>query len=185
MRLANEDVTRRVSQVTEEHAEDLLAYFVRRVTPSEDAADLLSETLEILWRKAGSLPTTDEDVRPWLFGVARNVLRHYYRRETRRSAIAQRLREELAGYRPSNADTPVVLALHEALAALPEKDAEIIRLVHWEGFALREVARILRMREGTVRSRYHRSRSTLRSQLAGAERHQARALEPSAASSTP
>lgn len=175
---------KRATRLFELHAHDLLAYFTRRVVPTADAADLVAETMEILWRKAGSLPTADGDVRPWLFGVARNVLRHHYRRETRRSAVAQRLREELAGYRPSNADDATVLVLHEALAALPEKDAEIIRLMHWEGFSLTEVARILRMRDGTVRSRYHRSRRTLRNQLVGEETGRGRALNPATASST-
>ncbi|WP_275094068.1 RNA polymerase sigma factor [Microbacterium lushaniae] len=38
-------------------------------------------------------------------------------------------------------------------------------LIHWEGFSLVEVSRILAMKEGTVRSRYHRARASLRSQL--------------------
>ncbi|WP_127476394.1 RNA polymerase sigma factor [Microbacterium sulfonylureivorans] len=55
--------------------------------------------------------------------------------------------------------------LHQALATLPSIDRDIITLIHWEGFSLVDASRILHMKEGTLRSRYHRARAVLRAQL--------------------
>lgn len=156
----------RVEAAVKAHAPALLGYFARRVESAADAADLLAETLLVLWRRAASLPPTDADIRPWMFGVARNVLMHHQRRATRQRAITDRLRSVLsvtphAGF----ADSAEHDELHQALATLDPIDRDIIGLVHWEGFSLVEASRILHMKEGTVRSRYHRARTALRVQL--------------------
>ncbi|MFD0759501.1 RNA polymerase sigma factor [Arthrobacter ulcerisalmonis] len=51
------------------------------------------------------------------------------------------------------------------MASLDAVDQDIIGLVHWDGFSLVEVSRIMKMKEGTVRSRYHRARTVLRIQI--------------------
>jgi RNA polymerase sigma-70 factor (ECF subfamily) len=56
------------------NASDLLSYFERRVSPVADAADLLSATYLVAWRKVDSIPTDPEQARMWLFGVARRTL---------------------------------------------------------------------------------------------------------------
>lgn len=144
----------------------LLAYFVRRVTPAEDAADLLSETLLLLWRRVDAIPTDPDGARMWAFGVARNVLRGHRRTDQRRSALVGRLRLEL-----SSADEVAhpaderVLDLRAAIDRLKPIDQEILKLVHWDGLSLIEAAAVVGMREGTLRSRYHRARARLRRQL--------------------
>ncbi len=50
------------------HLPDLLAYFARRIRPQEDAADCLSETLLVLWRRRDKLPSDQGGVRAWRFG---------------------------------------------------------------------------------------------------------------------
>lgn len=157
----------RVEAVVQEHAPDILAYFARRVEPRHHAADLLSETLLIVWRRAASLPGVDGEVRPWLFGIARHVLMHHYRSATRQRALADRLRSILsvtphAGFE----DTTEYDDLRLAIASLDPLDQDIIGLVHWEGFSLVEASRILKKKETTVRSRYHRAKANLRAQLA-------------------
>src|SRR3954467_1347408 len=52
---------------------DLLSYFLGRLGNREDAADALSETMVVLWRKRSHLPSDPTDVRRWAFGVARLV----------------------------------------------------------------------------------------------------------------
>ncbi len=54
------DRVARVEKAVREHAPGILAYFSRRVEPGHDAADLLAETLLVVWRRASSLPTDDE-----------------------------------------------------------------------------------------------------------------------------
>lgn len=162
--------TARVEKTVTECAPALLAYFARRVDRPDDAADLLSETLLVLWRRAAAMPTVDAQVRPWMFGIARHVLLHHRRSVGRQRAVTDRLRSILeatphAGF----ADPTEYDELHAALRTLDAIDREIIGLVHWEGLSLAEAARVVRLKEGTVRSRYHRARATLRRSLTPAE----------------
>jgi RNA polymerase sigma-70 factor (ECF subfamily) len=52
--------------------------------------------------------------------------------------------------------------VRQAINSLKPLDQEIIRLVHWDGFALVEAARLLGKRPSTIRSRYHRARGQVR-----------------------
>lgn len=161
-----DDRTARVENAVKAHAPALLAYFARRVSQSHDAADLLADTLLVLWRRASSIPTTESEVRPWMFGIARHVLMHHYRRQGRQRAVANKLRGILSDTpRAGFVDAAEYDVLHYALATLDAIDRDIIGLIHWEGFSQVEASRILRMKEGTLRSRYHRARAALRAQL--------------------
>lgn len=171
--MGTENRAARVENATRAHAPALLAYFARRVEQPHDAADLLAETLLVLWRRASSLPVDDAEVRPWMFGIGRNVLMHHRRRVLRQRAISDKLRSILSATpRPGFSDASEHDSLHRAIGTLDAIDQDIIGLVHWEGFSLVEVSRIVGMKEGTVRSRYHRARTTLRTQLEGHLAHQ-------------
>jgi RNA polymerase sigma-70 factor (ECF subfamily) len=152
----------RIESVVRREAPALLAYFERRSTP-HDAADLLGETLLIAWRRVSAVPPDDREARMWLFGVARRVLMTSRRSGVRRQALADRLREE-ALTRATEA-APQDDGLREALAGLDALDAEIIRLLHWDGFGLSEIAQHLGKPAGTIRSRYSRARAALRAAL--------------------
>jgi len=161
-------VTDHVQRLVEDNAPDLLAYFLRRVEVAEDAADLLNEVLLVIWRKAGSLPGDHTEARMWMFGVARNVLSTHRRASGRRSALHERLREQLAephGGDDQDGDGSDVQA---ALAQLEPLDQEVMRLLFWDGFSQAQVAALLGMPEGTVRSRTHRARQRMKQTLGAA-----------------
>jgi RNA polymerase sigma factor (sigma-70 family) len=155
----------RVQALVEHLAPDLLRYFVRRVTPTFDAADLLSDTLLVICRRARHLPSDDQQARLWAFGVARKVLAGQRRSTRRHSALVTRLKQELEQTGGGGHQDRSVEHLHIALATLDPLDQEIIRLVHWDGFSQAEVAQVLDRPAGTIRSRYARARSALRSEL--------------------
>ena len=152
-----------IAAFVEREAPSILDYFGRRVQ-SADAADLLGETLVVVARKTGSIPTNELNARMWLFGVARKVLSTHRRSAVRRTALADKLRLELAA-RSQAPDAAAHDEVREAIAALPALDREIIELVYWEGFSLEEVAGILSMRSATVRSRHARAKEKLRAVL--------------------
>ena len=152
-----------ITDFVEREAPAVLDYFGRRVAHA-DAADLLGETLVVVWRKAGSIPSDETRARMWLYGVARKVLSQHRRSSVRRSALAERLRLELRE-QPATVDPTEHDEVRAHIAALPAVDREIIELVYWEGFSLVEVAGILGMRQPTVRSRHARARATLKAAL--------------------
>ena len=169
-RAASDDAAALIEAVVERETAGLLAYFMRRVSPVEDAPDLLAETLLVLWRRADAVPRDPTAARMWAYGVARRVFATHRRGATRRSALADRLRQELATGSHSTDDEQDRPAdrVHFALSTLPDLDQEIIRLVHWDGLSLVEVSGVLGRRQGTIRSRYHRARTALKRELESA-----------------
>ena len=157
----------RVTDVVQREAISLLAYFRRRVDEPEDAADLVAETLMVVWRRIEALPVDDTEARMWMFGIARHVHSDYHRGRRRRLALADKLRDHLLN--TGRGLAPTVdghhLDLANAMARLPPLDQEIIRLVHWDGLSLEEVSQHLSRPVGTIRSRYHRTRRRLREAL--------------------
>jgi RNA polymerase sigma-70 factor, ECF subfamily len=144
-----------------ETSQDLLAFFLRRCLTAEDAADCLSETFRIVWEKRKRIPSGD-DARPWLFGVARNVLRRERASAERKAEATHEL--GLAAQR-SGAFTSTNAAALAALAALSPLDQEIITMIAWDDLAPREVAAILGLSPNVVRVRAHRAREQLRNRL--------------------
>ena len=153
-----------VRTFVEREASDLLAYFVRRTESAEDAADMLSETLLVIWRREGFIPSDATEARMWMFGVARKVLSGHRRTRSRQAALRTRLADELT-ITQVDASEPWVDEVRAAISQLAEIDREIMRLVYWDGFSLGQTAQILRMRPGTVRSRHHRARARMRELL--------------------
>lgn len=168
--MSSEELRARVAAAAEREAPDLLAYFIRRSPVREDAADLLSETMLVLWRRARDAPLNDAQLRAWLFGVAHRVLQRHRRSWARRLAATERLRSELEQQSYSGfAETDDADRLRDALRELPELDRHIITLVHWEGFTQAQAAAILGRNPSTVRTRYERTRQRLRALLAEEE----------------
>jgi RNA polymerase sigma-70 factor (ECF subfamily) len=146
-----------------EVAPDLLAYFRRRIG-DDDAADQLAETLATAWRRNRMMPEDSEGARRWLFGIAHHTLLNHTRGVRRRHRLADRLRGVLAsGCSVAAADEGV--EVRDAIARLEPKLAELVRLVHWEGFTLAEAADILGLPASTARNHYQAAKRQLRSAL--------------------
>ncbi|WP_229727801.1 RNA polymerase sigma factor [Mycetocola zhadangensis] len=107
------------------------------------------------YRRIDRLPDDSEEARMWLFGVARRVLANHRRGAVRRATI-----------RLSYVDEPDKYSeVREAIEALPANQRELVQLVHWDGFSLREAAGIAGVSESTARGRYERARKRLHDSL--------------------
>lgn len=136
-------------------ARDVFAYVRRRT--ARDAEDLVAETYAVAWRRRADLPPPMLR-RAWLFGVARRLLAADARRRARDGDLGRELGQEHAGAPPGERTAAVVAA---ALDRLPPAEAEILRLVGWEGLTPAELAVALGVRPGTARVRLHRARRSL------------------------
>ena len=146
------------------NAADLLSYFGRRVSIPADAADLLSETFVVAWRRIDRMPADPEQARMWLFGVAWRVLGNAVRGSNRHADLTLKLRQHLET-RPTETTDPATLEVREALDRLPSDQRELVRLILWDGFTLPQAATILGTSESTARGRYQRARIRLRELL--------------------
>lgn len=157
------DPGRRLSVLLSDVMPDLGAYFQRRVG-LDDAPDLLGETMVVAWRRVADLPLDTEGARMWLFGIARGTLLNYARGERRRGALFDRLRGAMQ-LRTTSPGADEGADVRDAVARLGADLAEIVSLIHWDGFTLPEVAELLGVPVTTVRSRYRRARAMLRDAL--------------------
>lgn len=144
---------------------DLLAYLQRRVG-LDDAPDLLGETMVVAWRRARELPAEPERARMWLFGIARGTLLNHARGERRRWALADRIRVDAGRDAAPAADEGA--EVRDAIARLEPDLAELVRLVHWEGFTIAEAAEVLGLTASTARGRYAKAKDALRAALGAA-----------------
>jgi RNA polymerase sigma-70 factor (ECF subfamily) len=156
----------RFSRLFGDHERELLAYVLRRVDRPEDAADVVAETFLVAWRRIDRVPAGD-DARLWLYGVARRQLANQRRGHLRRSRLADRLRSELevTVVGAGGPEDHRVAAVRAALSRIDEEDREILRLTSWEGLSPSEIAAVVGVPAVTVRSRLHRARKRLRSEL--------------------
>lgn len=143
----------------------LLGYALRRANDAEDAADVVSETFLVAWRRLPEVPE-EPAARLWLYGVARRVLANQRRGTARRDRLGARLRHDLAAAVPDHADTLTASAdLDAALSRLGALDREVLQLAAWEGLDPRGIATVLNVPAGTVRTRLSRARARLRREL--------------------
>ena len=143
-------------------------YLARRVGASA-ADDLAAETFIVAFRNWGKLDP-ERAVRPWLYGIAANVMRHHWRKERRMLRAYAR-----TGLDPVFAEDDEAVEradaggrrreLAEMLATLSRDEREILLLHAWAGLTDTEIAEALGLPIGTMKSRFSRTREKLRNQL--------------------
>ena len=137
--------------------EDLTLYAMRRVGP-ESADDVVNEAYTIAWRKWIDPPPADP--RPWLFGIARNIVRN----ELRRARRAERFRSSWLGD-PTVEAQSLDQDFRRAFATLSLDDQEILRLIAWDGIDPSQLAEALNIKPGTAATRLSRARARLTTAL--------------------
>jgi RNA polymerase sigma-70 factor (ECF subfamily) len=157
--------------VFDRHAALLFRFLVRRV--GRDAADeLLGETFRIAFERRGSFDPAYASARPWVYGIATNLLAKHRRTEGRRLAataqlVQQRVPEPMADAVAADVDArrlwPHVAG---AIASLPDGERDALLLFAWEELPYADIAVALAIPVGTVRSRINRARRRIRELVA-------------------
>jgi RNA polymerase sigma factor (sigma-70 family) len=152
------------------HAPHIQRYVVRRL--GQDAADdIVAETFLLAFRQRGSYDQTRADARPWLYGIATNLIGRHRRAEIRMyRALARTGIDPVMESFTETVDDRVSAGtasrrLAAALARLPAELRDTLLLVAWGDLSYEEVATALGVPIGTVRSRVSRARSKLRRTL--------------------
>lgn len=147
----------------------IFGYVLRRVDRPEDGADVIAETFLVAWRRLDEVPE-GEEARLWLYGVARRALANQRRGEQRRTALAERLRAELATASAAYESESRLSEIVDALARLREGERELLRLEGWEGLNSEQIATVLGISPNAVRIRLHRARKRLARELGARDR---------------
>jgi RNA polymerase sigma-70 factor (ECF subfamily) len=159
------------SAVFERHVDAIHRWLIRRVGP-DLAEDLTAETFTRAFDRRDRFDGSYEDARPWLFGIASNLIHDHRRAELRRLRALARVRNQNAGDEDfataavarldASVSGPAVAA---ALAALRPQEREVLLLLAWADLSYEEIAQATSLPLGTVRSRLSRARRKLRTEL--------------------
>jgi RNA polymerase sigma factor (sigma-70 family) len=131
---------------------DLYRFLVVRLRNESDARDAFQETLAAAWRGLAGLRER-EKFWPWLLAIGTRKATMTARRRLSESSVDH---VELATY-----DDERVVEIREALESLPAKAREVLVLRYALQFSEAEVAEVLGVRVGTVKSRSARARRAL------------------------
>ena len=151
---------------------DVLRFAKRRVHPSQ-AEDATADAFLAAWRRLDDAPNKPDDVRAWLFGIARNCLLNTRRGQGRRDALAVRVAETTPSATLAGGSDADLVARRIDLAAawrrLSETDQETLSLAVFEDLTSPQAARVLGISPVSYRLRLLRARRALRRRLDLAE----------------
>jgi RNA polymerase sigma-70 factor, ECF subfamily len=156
-------------EIFERHASAVHAYARKRIGVAGE--EILAQTFLTAFEKRGRFDLSYGSARPWLLGIATNIIRHHLREEREHLRALGRVARE----QPEAPVDDVARLdaqrmkpqLITALLSLSDEDRETFLLLALGQLTYEEVASALRIPIGTVRSRIHRSRTHLRERVEG------------------
>lgn len=173
------------ASIFDRHFDSIYRYIASRIGP-QLADDLSAEVFSVAFRRRLDYEASRSDARPWLYGIATNLLHRHHRDEQRRLRAYARSTPDANDFDAESviarADAVAQkTAIASALAALSPADRDVLLLFAGAEQSYRDIADALDIPVGTVRSRLHRARRIVRELLAGCGQYQ----DESAAVSAP
>jgi RNA polymerase sigma-70 factor, ECF subfamily len=156
----------RFGEIFDRHFAEINRYPARRVG-TQLADEIAAETFVVAFRARGRYDPAAADARPWLFGIAANLLRRHWRTERRRLRAYARTGVDPVGDECSDVERRLdadaaAPALAAALASLSANEREVLLLFAWADLSYAEISAALGVPPGTVRSRLSRARAHVR-----------------------
>ncbi len=147
------------------HQAAVFRYLLSTTGDGVDVDDALQETFIAAWRGAAAF-AGDTTARGWLYGIARNVVRHQLRRRVGEPTHVDSVEQlaEQAGWGcadPAETFGEATIArdlLSVAMSRLPQDECEILTLRELDGFTGEETAQLLQLSLPAMKSRLHRAR---------------------------
>jgi RNA polymerase sigma-70 factor, ECF subfamily len=146
---------------------DVLRFAERRVHPSH-AEDVVAEAFLVAWRRLEEAPRRADDVRAWLFGIARHCLLNTRRGLGRQDALAVRIAEvsPAGAWTETEAEAAVRrLDMAAAWNRLTAAEQETLALAVFDELTSPQAGRVLGISGASYRIRLLRARRSLRRHL--------------------
>src|SRR5436309_1550699 len=136
------------------YGSELYGFAVSALGDRGQAEELVQEVFTRVWRHADSFDPDKASFRTWLYGIARNAIIDLKRRQSVRPALAT-APEELDEAPGDDSIERALLGwqVSAALERLTPEHRQAIRLAHFQGMRLREIAEYTGLPLGTVKSR--------------------------------
>ncbi|REE95632.1 RNA polymerase sigma factor [Thermomonospora umbrina] len=166
---ASRDDPERFAELYERHAAQIQRYIARRLG-SDVGDDLMAETFLRAFRQRDRYDSAYPDARPWLYGIATNLISRHRRSEVRffkamaRTGVDPAAESALEAIADRLAAESMRRRLAAGLTRLNRGERDVLVLLA-VGLSYKEVARALNVTVGTVSSRMNRARTKMRTAL--------------------
>lgn len=167
--VSSKDDDRAYGELYRRHARRLMGFFFRQVGKDEDSAvDLMQDAFMRLWTSRNKFSGTGFST--WLFTISFNLLRNHYRHDEHRKQyeLYSSKQQEVA------ADAHIIeqidsrdfdLALQRELEKLTPDGRLLFSLRFEEALTVPQIAEVMAIPEGTVKSRLHALTQTLKQKI--------------------
>ena len=156
---------RAFAKLIERHHHVLHRYAARRVGAG-DADDVVADTFLTAYRRRHEFDPARSDARPWLFGIATNLLRRRARSEARMLRAFARSGVDPVAASDEQRHDATGAAVAGALAALRKEHRDVLFLHAVSGLTYEEIGEALGVPVGTVKGWLHRAREAAARELA-------------------
>ena len=145
--------------IFEQHKDAVYRFAWRMMSSPAAADDIAQDVFLSLLRLPQRFDPSRGRMRPFLLGIARNLVLKRWRDEHR----WEQLEDEQFVARPFDVErSETAQIVGEAVRSLPPLQREVLILAEYEELSLEEIARTVESEVGTVKSRLHRARENLR-----------------------
>jgi RNA polymerase sigma-70 factor (ECF subfamily) len=155
--------TRAFEALFDRYRDPVWRFYRRRVADPRQVEELTQETFLAVLRGADRYEPKAA-FRSYLFGIAFNLLAVARRERGREAAMPL---DAIDAAAPPGADATAVLWVRQALAELDPDDREVLMFREYDQLSYVEIATLMGVAVGTVRSRLFRARMALRDKLVG------------------
>jgi RNA polymerase sigma-70 factor, ECF subfamily len=150
------------------YAPRVKGFLLRTGTAADAAEEIAQEAMLVVWRKAALFDATRASLSTWIYTIARNLRIDRFRHE--RVADAELIYDALRSDDPEQPDSALEGIdrddrVRSAMKDLPEEQMTVVRLSFFEDKAHGDIARILGIPLGTVKSRLRLAMAKLRESL--------------------
>ena len=163
----NQTPADRLDQMVQQYEKDLLRICCIYLRDRTAAEDVVQETFLKAFRNLGSFREESSE-KTWLIKIAVNCCRDY-RRSAWHRYIDRRVSIDQLPILSSAPPSDDHIALTMAIMQLKPKYMEAVLLYFYEGYPIKEIAKMLNLTEAAVSSRIHKAKQKLRTELEGGE----------------
>jgi RNA polymerase sigma-70 factor (ECF subfamily) len=163
--------TEAAGRLYDKYYREILGYLYHCTLDRAASEDVTSNVFLAVFRHLGRFRWKQIPFRAWLYRIATNEVRTYYRRQRRARATGLRPGNRVSGNQAPAAeegpsDTEEYRLLHQALLGLRLKYRTVIILRYFEDKTIAEISHITGRKEGTIRCQLHRGLAQLQDLLA-------------------
>jgi RNA polymerase sigma-70 factor (ECF subfamily) len=163
------EMTKEISRLVEEYGNDVLKIATVILKSKELAEDVYQETfLRVVRSYSGYRGESSE--KTWIISIAVNLCRDYMRSAWKRRVVVT---DNFLTYTADD-DTEEIIEkrsekqlLINAIMKLPDKYREIIHLFYYQEMGVKDIAKVLKIPGGTVKSRLFKARTLLHDMIGG------------------